>query len=103
MRTTQYDYETYLSPFLSKLANYSDKSAFSRTPDLAFLANYSSPITNETEQIEKMTPSGGQAAAALAGVIKQLYPDLLNQTGGGEFKVWAASGTFVFAHASGTR
>ncbi|RDX50864.1 phosphoglycerate mutase-like protein [Lentinus brumalis] len=88
-----FDYETYLQPFLSKLANYTDKTAFTQSPDLAFLANYTSPITNETEQIEKMTPSGGDAAAAFAGVIKQLYPNLINSTDAqaGAFRLWAAS------------
>ncbi|KAI0718054.1 phosphoglycerate mutase-like protein [Cerioporus squamosus] len=88
-----FDYETYLQPFLSKLANFTDKSAFTQSPDLAFLANYTSPITNETEQIEKMTPSGGEAAAAFAGVIKQLYPKLINSTDvqAGAFRIWAAS------------
>ncbi|KAI0675650.1 phosphoglycerate mutase-like protein [Trametes maxima] len=85
-----FDYETYLSPFLSKLGNYSDKSVFSRSPDLAFLANYTSPITNETEQLEKVTPSGLDAATALARVIKQTYPHLLNSSSGA-YKVWAAS------------
>ncbi|KAL1940701.1 hypothetical protein VTO73DRAFT_7742 [Trametes versicolor] len=88
-----FDYETYLSPFLSKLANYSDRSAFTSAPDLAFLANYTSPITNETEQIEKLTPSGGDAAAAFASVIKQTYASLLNSTEAqaGAFRIWAAS------------
>ncbi|KAI0363119.1 phosphoglycerate mutase-like protein [Pilatotrama ljubarskyi] len=88
-----FDYETYLSPFLEKLANFSDRSVFTQTPDLAFLANYTSPITNETEQLEKMTPSGGEAAAAFAGVIKQTYADLLNSTvsQAGAFRIWAAS------------
>ncbi|KAI0332669.1 phosphoglycerate mutase-like protein [Cubamyces sp. BRFM 1775] len=88
-----FDYETYLSPFLSKLANYSDRPVFARTADLAFLANYTSPITNETEQIEKMTPSGGEAAAAFAGVIKKTYPNLLNSTSSraDAFRIWAAS------------
>ncbi|KAL7280669.1 hypothetical protein ACG7TL_005608 [Trametes sanguinea] len=88
-----FDYETYLSPFLSKLANYTNRGVFANTPDLAFLTNYTSPITNETEQIEKMTPSGGQAAAAFAGVIKQTYPQLLNSSvsQSGAFRIWAAS------------
>ncbi|KAI0766113.1 phosphoglycerate mutase-like protein [Trametes elegans] len=88
-----FDYETYLSPFLSKLANYSNKAAFTQSPDLAFLANYTSPITNETEQLEKMTPSGGEAAAAFAGVIKRTYPKLLNSTTSQSdaFRIWAAS------------
>ncbi|KAH9851950.1 phosphoglycerate mutase-like protein [Lenzites betulinus] len=88
-----FDYETYLSPFLEKLANYTNKPAFKTSPDLAFLASYSSPITNETEQIEKMTPSGGDAAAAFAGVIQSTYPNLLNSTTSqaGAFRVWAAS------------
>ncbi|KAH9940793.1 phosphoglycerate mutase-like protein [Epithele typhae] len=88
-----FDYETYLSPFLSKLANYTNRDVFTQTPDLAFLANYTSPITNETEQIEKVTPSGLDAAAAFAGVIKELYPNLLNisLSESGAFRVWAAS------------
>ncbi|KAI0642074.1 histidine phosphatase superfamily [Trametes meyenii] len=85
-----FDYETYLSPFLSKLANYSDKSVFSRSRDLAFLANYSSPITNETAQLERVTPSGLDAATAFAAVIKQAYPNLFNSSLG-EYKIWAAS------------
>ncbi|CDO70128.1 hypothetical protein BN946_scf184783.g12 [Trametes cinnabarina] len=88
-----FDYETYLSPLLSKLANYTDRGVFANKPDFAFLANYTSPITNETEQVEKMTPSGGQAATAFAGVIKQTYPQLLNNSipPGGTFRIWAAS------------
>ena len=89
-----------MSPFLSKLANYSNKAVFAQTPNLAFLVNYTSPITNETEQIEKVTPSGLDAAAAFAGVIKQLYPTLLNSTtsGPGTFRIWAASGICVVAN-----
>ncbi|TFK49041.1 phosphoglycerate mutase-like protein [Heliocybe sulcata] len=87
-----YDYETYLSPFLEKLANFSDKSLFTQTSDLGFLANYTSPITNETEQVEKVTPSGIQAAHAFGGVIAKMYPDLISSNGtGGPFTVWAAS------------
>ncbi|EPQ54845.1 phosphoglycerate mutase-like protein [Gloeophyllum trabeum ATCC 11539] len=85
-----YDYETYLSPFLEKLANFSDKSAFTRTSDLRFLANYTSPITNETAQLEKVTPSGIQAAQAFGGVIARMYPNLTSTTSGA-FRVWAAS------------
>lgn len=93
---SQFDYETYLSPFLSKLANYSDRSAFTSSPDLAFLSNYTSPITNETEQIEKLTSSGRDAAAAFAGVIKQTHTNLLNRTESqaGAFRIWAASGSW---------
>ena len=71
---------------------------FTQTPDLAFLADYTSPITNETAQLEEVTPSGLEAAAAFGGVVKQLYPILLNDTEAqaGIFRVWAASGEFVF-------
>ena len=64
------------------------------TLHLAFLANYTSPITNETEQLEKVTPSGKDAAAAFAGVIKQLYPNILNNSvsDANAFRIWAASG-----------
>ncbi|KAI0730884.1 phosphoglycerate mutase-like protein [Earliella scabrosa] len=87
-----FDYETYIEPFLSKLANYSDKSVFTQTPDLAFLANYTSPITNETAQLEEVTPSGLEAAAAFGGVVKHLYSNLLNDTEAqAVFRVWAAS------------
>lgn len=89
----QFDYETYVGPFLSKLANYSDRSVFSETPDLAFLDDYASPITNETEQLENVTPSGLVAAAALGAVIRKLYPNLIKPDGG-RFRVWAASGMY---------
>ena len=88
---------------MSQLANYTDKSTFAQSSDLAFLVNYTSPITNETEQIEKVTPSGGDAAAAFAGVIKQLYPTLINGTDAqvGAFRVWAASGVEGYAASPG--
>ncbi|KAI8996454.1 phosphoglycerate mutase-like protein [Trametes punicea] len=88
-----FDYETYLSPFLSKIGNFLNRSLFTMTPELAFLANYTSPITNATQQIERMTPSGGEAAAAFAGVIRNLYPTLLNGSASqaDAFRIWAAS------------
>ncbi|KDQ62133.1 hypothetical protein JAAARDRAFT_189502 [Jaapia argillacea MUCL 33604] len=86
-----FDYKTFLGPFLQKLGNVTDKSIFSKSSNLTFLANYTSPVTNTTEQIEKMTPSGGQAAKAFGGVIRNLYPNLLQPTNNGSFRVWSAS------------
>lgn len=72
---------------------------------MAFLANYTSPITNETEQIEKLTPSGGDAAAAFAGGIKQTYASLLSSTEAqaGAFRIWAASGSRDALHSTRTQ
>lgn len=85
-----FDYETYLSPLLSKINNFTDKSAFAKTSDLAFLWNYTSPITDETAQIERVTPSA--AAKALAGIFSKTYGDLFN-TSPGSFNIWSASAT----------
>ncbi|KIP05851.1 hypothetical protein PHLGIDRAFT_483806 [Phlebiopsis gigantea 11061_1 CR5-6] len=87
-----FDYETCLSPLLSKINNFTDKLTFAKTFDLPFLDNYTSPITNATAQIKSVTPSGMAAAKALAGVFSKTYGDLFD-TSSGSFNIWSASAT----------
>ena len=76
---------------MSKLANFSEKSLFAKTSDLAFLEKYTSPITNDTEQVEKVTSSGKDTARALANVFAKTYGELFD-TSTGSFDIWSASG-----------
>lgn len=88
-----YEYENIISPFLQKLGNYSDKSAFTADSSLAFLANWTSPITDPEEQLEKVTEMGKQDAGALGALIAQRYEGILKTNRSQPFKVWAGEAT----------
>ncbi|KZV69796.1 phosphoglycerate mutase-like protein [Peniophora sp. CONT] len=87
-----FDYESYLEPFGSKVANYSSKTDFANFAPLSFLQSWSTPITNETEQVEKLTPTGAADAQALGRLFAKRYASLLASTSEGEnVTLWAAS------------
>lgn len=102
-----FDYENTLAPFISKLANFSSKGDFvnqSALAQFAFLANWTSPITNETEQVEKLTPSGADSATAFGQIVRALYPTLLpspaNFTGNSSYNIWTSESERTIATAN---
>ncbi|KAK7688366.1 hypothetical protein QCA50_008738 [Cerrena zonata] len=88
-----FDYEQYIQPFTQKVFDFgSQRSNFSAIPQLAFLANWSTPITNASEQVEQLTPSGASSAQALGKVLSGQYSDLIqNLSNTSAFNVWTAS------------
>lgn len=87
-----FDYEQYIQPFTQKVFDFgSQRQNFSALPQLAFLANWSTPITNATEQVEKLTPSGETSAQALGKLIAGLYPQLIETASNASvFNVWTS-------------
>ncbi|TFY67063.1 hypothetical protein EVJ58_g1861 [Rhodofomes roseus] len=88
-----YEYEHIIAPFLYKLGNFSDKQAFSGNSFLSFLSNWTSPIDDPDAEIEKVTDTGKQDAAALGAVFAQRYQDILGINDEDSFKVWTAAAT----------
>ena len=85
-----FEYENQLAPFLYKLGNFTDRAKFADgSSPLAFLATWTSPITDPEDQIEKVTPSGKQDALKLGGVIAKRHQKLLTNTTG-DFKFWVS-------------
>ncbi|CAF0985804.1 unnamed protein product [Didymodactylos carnosus] len=89
-----YDYENTLYPFLQRLKNASSSKHvnFSCALDLAFLATWTSPITDSKEEMEKLTKSGGLEAFNFSTQLAYRYPHLLPMKKKNEssFKVWAS-------------
>lgn len=67
-----FEYETYIEPFVAKLSNTS--VTWSSIPDLAFLATWKSPIENA--EVEMLTRSGKLEAMGLGVKLAQRYPAL---------------------------
>lgn len=86
----QYEYENQLAPFLYKLGNFTNRAAFSDSPRLAFLANWTSPITDPEEQLEKVTPYGKADARVLGALVAQRYPDLIGAQGA-PFRIYSGA------------
>jgi acid phosphatase len=77
-----FDYETYLEPFVKKLQNTSQD--WSSTKTLNFLANWTAPINDE--HIEKLTRVGMQEAQALGASLHKKYAHLKTPA-----KVWSST------------
>ena len=67
-----FDFETYLGPFLQKLSNTSVNWA--QEPSLAFLANYEAPVSEKAEEL--VTRDGKLEATQLGVDLSFRYPDL---------------------------
>ncbi|KAK8162191.1 histidine phosphatase superfamily [Phyllosticta citrichinensis] len=66
-----FDYESYIEPFVQKLAN-SSGADWAASRDLAFLASWKSPI--EDEDMEQLTKIGSLEAMSLGVELKRRYP-----------------------------
>ncbi|KAI0734821.1 histidine phosphatase superfamily, partial [Fomitopsis betulina] len=88
-----YEYEHIIAPFVYKLGNFSDKQVFSGNPALSFLTNWTSPIDDPDAELEKVTGSGKQDAAALGAIFAQRYSGILGGQGEDSWKIWAAVAT----------
>ncbi|KAJ5142223.1 hypothetical protein N7476_003919 [Penicillium atrosanguineum] len=77
-----FDYETYLEPFVKKLQNTSQN--WSSTSTLRFLSNWTAPVT-ETH-LEKLTRVGLQEARSLGISLQKNYVHLKTPT-----KVWSST------------
>ncbi|RAK87158.1 histidine acid phosphatase [Aspergillus costaricaensis CBS 115574] len=86
-----FDYETYIEPFVEKLRNTTQ--SWTNTDSLAFLANWTAPITED--HLEKLTRVGLQEATTLGVKFRQRYPDLHTD------KVWAATAERTTKSAQG--
>ncbi|KAF7587635.1 hypothetical protein BBP40_006919 [Aspergillus hancockii] len=77
-----FDYETYLEPFVKKLRNTTQD--WSKTTDLKFLANWSAPV--DKEHLEKITTVGYKEAVELGVNFRTRYAGLRHPG-----KVWSSS------------
>jgi acid phosphatase len=65
-----YDYDTYIEPFVQKLSNTTVD--WSKIPDLAFLSTWRNPISDP--EIEMLTRDGKLEATKLGVQVAQKYP-----------------------------
>ena len=88
-----FDYTQYIQPFTEKVFNFgAQRPNFSVIPELAFLTNWSTPITNSSLQLEKVTSSGAVAARVLGKAIAGQYSDLLQISSNlSAFNIWSSS------------
>ncbi|KAB8071270.1 histidine phosphatase superfamily, partial [Aspergillus leporis] len=77
-----FDYETYLEPFVKKLRNTTQD--WSKTTDLQFLENWTAPV--DEEHLEKITKVGYKEAVDLGVNFRTRYAGLRHPT-----KVWSSS------------
>ncbi|KAF2671884.1 phosphoglycerate mutase-like protein [Microthyrium microscopicum] len=77
-----YDYETYIGPFVKKLANTTVD--WSKAGNLSFLAKWKSPI--KEDDIEQLTQVGVQEATNLGSDVKNRYHGFRNPP-----KVWSST------------
>jgi acid phosphatase len=81
INANDFDYETYLEPFIQKLANTTQK--WNAIPSLSFLASWSPP---KIEEEERITRTGRLEAAQLGVQLSYRYPNLRLPK-----NVWASS------------
>ncbi|CAG8068942.1 unnamed protein product [Penicillium salamii] len=77
-----FDYETYLEPFIDKLHNTTQD--WKKTETLKFLSNWTAPISDE--HIEKLTAVGLQEARSLGKSFHKKYAHLKTPA-----KVWSST------------
>ncbi|OJJ31365.1 hypothetical protein ASPWEDRAFT_118605 [Aspergillus wentii DTO 134E9] len=87
-----FDYETYIEPFVEKLHNTSQN--WSSTTDLQFLSNWTAPI--DEEHLEKITRVGMQEAMTLGKSVKKRYSDLKTPA-----KIWSSTSERTVKTAQG--
>lgn len=80
--SNDFDYETFIEPFLTKLANTTVD--WTKVPVLSFLATWQSPIT-DAEQ-EMLTRAGKLQATNLGVDVAQRYQNLRNPS-----KIWTST------------
>ncbi|KAI1331076.1 histidine acid phosphatase [Xylariaceae sp. FL0255] len=86
-----YDYEEYIEPFASKLANHTGID-WSKIPSLNFLSTWTAPITEAEEEI--LTRVGKLEAAQLGTSLTFRYPNLKIPT-----HIWASSSERTYESA----
>jgi len=86
-----YDYYHVIEPFLHRLKTSSNVIHFSKSSDLSFLTDWTSPISNSDEQIEKLTKSGILEAIKLGTQLSYRYSNLLPTKTNSSFKIWTSS------------
>ena len=84
------DYELTIEPFLQQLKSWSDSVDFSHAADLAFLTNWTSPISNSEEQIGKLSKLGYLESFSMGTRLAYRYPHLLPVKRNASFKVWGS-------------
>jgi hypothetical protein len=86
-----YDYDYIIKPFLEGLNKSLNKIDFSKSSELSFLTEWTSPISDRNKQIEKLTKSGILEAFKLGVELSYRYPKLLPNKNQSSFKVWTSS------------
>lgn len=87
-----FDYESYLEPFVEKLRNTTQD--WSKTTDLKFLANWTAPV--DEEHLEKVTKVGYKEAVELGVNFRTRYASLPHPS-----KVWSSSADRTTKTAAG--
>ncbi|GMG07526.1 unnamed protein product [Aspergillus oryzae] len=87
-----FDYESYLEPFVEKLRNTTQD--WSKTTDLKFLANWTAPV--DGEHLEKVTKVGYKEAVELGVNFRTRYASLPHPS-----KVWSSSADRTTKTAAG--
>ncbi|KAE8143730.1 histidine phosphatase superfamily [Aspergillus pseudotamarii] len=87
-----FDYETYLEPFVKKLGNTTQD--WSKTTDLKFLTNWTAPV--DEEHLEKVTKVGYKEAVKLGVNFRTRYASLSHPN-----KVWSSSADRTTKTAAG--
>ena len=85
-----YDYYHIIKPFLKRLKK-SLKLIKIKSKKFSFLSKWISPISNEKEQIEKLTSSGILEAYELGIQLSYRYSKLLSKQNASTFQIWASS------------
>ncbi|KAI9041866.1 putative histidine acid phosphatase [Aspergillus affinis] len=87
-----FDYESYLEPFINKLRNTTQD--WSSVRGLQFLSNWSAPV--DEEHLEKITRVGYQEASSLGSTLRKRYSGLKAPE-----KVWSSSADRTVRTADG--
>ncbi|PYH88912.1 histidine acid phosphatase [Aspergillus ellipticus CBS 707.79] len=86
-----FDYETYIEPFIQKLHNTTQN--WTDTDALSFLSTWTAPITED--HLEMLTRVGLQEATNLGASFRQRYPSLKTN------KVWSSTADRTVKSAQG--
>jgi len=85
-----YDYYHFIKPFLKRL-NKSLNMIKYKSSKLSFLSKWISPISNEKEEIEKLTKSGILESYELGIQLSYRYSNILSKENKSSFHIWASS------------
>lgn len=85
-----HDYETTIEPFLQRLKKSFSTADFSRATEFAFLSSWTSPITDNEEQVSQLSKLGYLESFNLGTRLAYRYPNLLPKEKKASFKIWGS-------------